>query len=98
MIIIAFASYPPESARDMGTRFVELSPVPEFITREGPYMYADGNEGIKAVSLFKFDRSRAAEALTFVNEQHAVFYGIEGYRYDIRVCAGAEIAMKMSGL
>jgi hypothetical protein len=98
MIIIAFASYPPESARDMGTRFVELSPAPNFINSEGPYMYSDGNDGIKAVSLYKFDRSRAAEALAFVNEQHAVFFGIEGYRYDIRICAGAEIAMKMSGL
>ena len=98
MNIIAIASYPPESARDMGTRFVELSPAPNFINSEGPYMYSDGSAGIKAVSLYKFDRSRAAKVLAFVHEQHATFYGIPGYNYDIRVCAGTEIAMKISGL
>lgn len=98
MVILAFASYPPESAKEMGKRFVKLSPVPDFIKMEGPYMYSNGENGIQAASLFKFDKSKAAEALQFVHDQHAVFFGVPGYQYDIKVCAGAERSLKISGV
>ena len=98
MVIIAFASYPPESAKEIGKRYVKLSPPPDFITMEGPYMYSNGESGMQAASLYKFDKSKAAEALQVAHDQHAVFFGVPGYQYDIKVCAGAERALKVSGV
>lgn len=98
MVIIAFATYHPESSQEMGKRFVKLSPPPEFIKMEGPYMYPDGNGGVQATTLFKFDKSKAAEALQFTHDQYAAFFGVPGYTYDIKVCAGAERALKVSGV
>ena len=98
MVIIAFATYPPESAREIGKRFMKVSPVPDFITMEGPYLYSNGENGIQAASLYKFDKSKAAEVLQIVNDQHAAFFGVPGYQYDIKVCAGVERGLKMSGV
>jgi hypothetical protein len=99
MVIIAFASYPRERAQDMEKRFIQLSPPPEFIKTEGPYMYPGGNGDIQAATLFKFDKSKMSEALQFANDQHAVFFGVvPGYTYDIKVCASAERARKVSGV
>jgi hypothetical protein len=98
MVIIAFATYPPESAKEMGKRFIKLSPVPDFIKVEGPYMYSNGDDGIQAASLYKFDKSKAAEVLQIVNDQYAAFFGVPGYQYDIKVCAGAERGLKVAGV
>jgi hypothetical protein len=91
MVIIAFANYPLESAQEMENRFIKLSPSPEFIKTEGPYMYHNGNGDIQAATLFKFDKSKMTEALRFANDRHAAFFGIvHGYSYNIKVCAEAE--------
>ena len=98
MVIITFASYPPESEREVGERFIKFSPPPEFIKMEGPYFYPNGNGGVQAATLLKFDKAKAAEALQFATDQHAVYFGVTGYTYDIKVCAGAERALKVSGV
>jgi hypothetical protein len=36
MIIISLASYPTESAREIGKRFLELPPLADYITMKGP--------------------------------------------------------------
>ena len=37
MVVLSFVSYPPESGEEIGKRFLELSPMPDYITMEGPY-------------------------------------------------------------
>ena len=97
MVIIAFASYPRERAQEMEKRFIQLSPPPEFIKTEGPYMYSGSNGGVQAATLFKFDKSKMSEALHFANDQHAVFFGVvPGYTYEIKVCAGTERGLTVS--
>ena len=98
MVVISFVSYPPESAKELGKRFLELSPLPDYITMEGPYAYASTGNGMLATTLYKFDKSKAAEALESINSQLVAFYGVPGYTYAVRVCAGAQTALKMMGL
>ena len=38
MVIIGNISFPQESANDVGKRFLELPPVPDFMTLKGPYI------------------------------------------------------------
>ena len=41
MVIIGIASYPPESAKEMGKHFRELSPLPAYMTQKGPYVISE---------------------------------------------------------
>ena len=97
MVIIAFATWPPESAKAISERFVKIPPAPDFIKMEGPYMYSDGEKGLHAATLYKFDRSKAAEALKLVTDQHAVLWGVPGFFYDVKVCTNAQYATELSG-
>ena len=38
MVIISDVSFPQESANAVGKRFLELPPVPDFMTLQGPYI------------------------------------------------------------
>ena len=97
MVIIAFSSWPPESAKAILERYVKVPPAPGFIKMEGPYMYSEGEKGLHAATLYKFDKTKAAEAIKLVNDQHAVFWGVPGFSFDIKVCANAIRATELSG-
>jgi hypothetical protein len=52
VITIGITRRTPESANEMGKRFIEIKPLPDFVQMIGPYMYPDENEGIKAIAIF----------------------------------------------
>jgi len=97
MIIAAFSTWPPQSAKAISERFEKTPPVPDFIKMEGPYMYSDGEKGLHAVTLYKFDKSKASEALTLANDQHAVFWDVPGFLFDIKVCTSFKYATELTG-
>jgi len=41
------ARWTPETGHEMGKRFAKWEPLPDFIEVTGPYMYADGNDGLR---------------------------------------------------
>lgn len=97
MVIIALSSWPTESAKAISERFTGMPAVPDFIKMEGPYMYPNGGEGIQATTLYKFEKAKMPEAVKLANDQHAVFWGVPGFRYDVKVCTGAKYAVELSG-
>jgi hypothetical protein len=97
MIIIANISFPPESANDVGKRFLETAPVPDFMTLKGPYVKGM-KEGIQAYELYELDNSKIAQGLDFVTNRCVAYFGIPNYRYNINVYFEAVEALKMIGL
>jgi len=95
MVIIGMISFPTESSKEMGKRFMEIPP---FLNRKGPYFKSELGEGIKAVSIFEFDPSKMAEAIEFVNNYYANYIGIPGYNYTIGTWLEAIEALKLVGL
>jgi len=98
MVTIGMARWTPESAQEMGKRSAEMQPMPDFIKMIGPYMYADGNEGLKSITIFKYEKSKAGEASEAIANGFMVFYGVPGYRYSIQLASGSAAVMKMMGL
>jgi hypothetical protein len=98
MVSISIVSYPPESASELGKRFLGLPPIPEFITVVGPYATSEIQEGIQAFTIYKYDKSRAAEALEAITNVHLAFYGIPGYTFSIKLASSAATSLKMLGL
>ncbi len=98
MVTVGMVSYPPESAKELGKRFSELSPMPDFISVNGPYMFSEIKDGLTAITIYKYDRSKAAEANDAIAHAHLVFYGIPGYTYSLKLASGSATSMKMLGL
>jgi len=98
MVTIGIARWTPESGAEMGKRSAEMKPMPDFIEMIGPYMYADGNEGLKSITIFKYDKAKAGEASEAIANGFLVFYGVPGYRYSLNLASGSAAVMKMMGM
>lgn len=97
MVIITNMSFPPESARDVGERFLEAAPVPHFMTLKGPYIKGR-KDGIQAYELFELDKSKIAEGVQYATDRCVTYFGIPNYSYEINVFFEAAEALKMIGL
>ena len=95
MVIIGTISFPTESSKEMGKRFME---VPAFINKRGPYFNSELGVGIKCISIFEFEPSNMAEAIVFVNDYYATYIGVPGYSYTIGTWLEAFEALKLVGL
>ena len=98
MITLSTVSYPPESAKEIGRRFLKMSPTPDYIDVVGPYTVATVEDGIRAVTIYRYERARAGEANEAIANLHMAFYGVPGYTYSLQLAAGARMSMKMMGL
>jgi len=98
MVIIGMLSYPPESANEVGKRFLNQKPLPSYITMKGPYINGRIGEGVQSLILYECERSKLPDAVEFMGNRLATYFGVPGYTYSIRVWYEATEALKMIGL
>jgi hypothetical protein len=98
MITIGISKWPTESGHEMGKRSLQMKPLPDFVQMIGPYMYPDENEGITAITIFKYEKSKAGEASEAIANAYMVFFGVTGFRYSTKLASGSSATMKMMGL
>lgn len=98
MVTVGISKWPTESGHEVGKRSLEMKPFPDFVQVIGPYMYPDENEGITAITIFKYDKSKAGEASEAIANVYMVFFGVPGFRYSTKLASGAAATMKMMGL
>jgi len=98
MVIISNVTYPPESAKEIATRFLEAPQPPDFMTRNGPFVSANTVHGIFIVTLYELDNSNLAEGLDFLGNNVALFFGVPGFKYEVKPYYNVEEALKMLGM
>jgi hypothetical protein len=98
MVIISLTSYPPESAKEMGKRFMELPPLADYINMKGPYINNDLREGIKGITIYEFDESKYPETVKNLGERMATFFGVPGFTYSLQHWMEVQDALKLIGL
>ena len=98
MVTITRISFPTESSKEMGKRFMDIPPLPTYITRKGPYIHGELGVGIQLISLWEYDPSKMAEATIFLGNYYAHFFGVPGYTYNIGTWYEVQEAFKMIGL
>jgi hypothetical protein len=91
-------SYPPESSTEMTKRFSQVPSIPDFVQVVGPYTFPELEGGIQAISIYKYDKAKAAEANEAIANAHMAFYGVPGYRYSLKLAASFATSAKMMGL
>ena len=63
MVIITNISYPPESAKEIASRFLEAPQIPNYMQRKGPYINSSLTDGITTISVYELDKTYLAEGL-----------------------------------
>lgn len=98
MVIVSKISYPPESAQDMAKRFLEAPQMPDFLTRKGPYINSTMEKGIGTLSIYELDKSKLAEGYEFIGNYMTIFFGVPGFKYEVKASFEIEEALKMIGM
>jgi hypothetical protein len=98
MVIITNLSYPPESAQEMAKRFLAAPQVPEFMARKGPYVNSTISGGVFIVALYEFDNTKLAEAMNFLGNYYATYFGVPGFKYEFKPYFEVGEALKMIGM
>ena len=98
MVIIGILSYPPESSKEMGKRFLEQPPGPAYITIKGPYFSSQLGEGIKSIVIYEYDQSKFSEVNQFLIARYAKYYGVPGFTYSIHPWLEVKEALKSIGM
>ena len=68
-------SVPLENIKEYARRVVELPPLPEYITKRGPYIH----DVVKIMIVYEFDRSKIAEAWEIISQHLEAFVSIPGF-------------------
>ena len=98
MVIVINISYPTESVQDMAKRFLEAPQIPDYITRQGPYITADINSGINSLSVWEVENAKLAEGLQAAGDFMTTFFGVSGFKYQVKPYFAVEEALKMIGM
>jgi hypothetical protein len=85
MVIIGDISFPPDATEKVGKNFLALAPVPDYMTLKGPYIRDVKENGIQAVEIYEFDKSKMTEGIAFVTHRHTPSFDTPKYQYKIRV-------------
>jgi hypothetical protein len=97
MVIINALRFPQESAKEVGKRFLEIAPVPDYMSIKGPYIKGT-EQGIRAFEIFDLDETKLALGLDYVTQRCVTYFGIPGFTYEINVYFEAQESLKLIGL
>ena len=79
MIVRCTFSVPLERIRDYARQLSELSSLPEYITKRGPYIKEAAGAGSKIIIVYDFEKSRIVEVWETISKQLNRFRGIPGF-------------------
>jgi len=98
MVMIGISMYPPGSAKEVGRRFAQLPPLPQYMTLKGPYFHSEVGLGIKSISLYEFDASKIQEAGEVIRSRIAKIMDVPGYTVAVDIWTEVKDALKMVGI
>ncbi len=97
MIIVGTIKFTPETATDIGKRFMELAPVPDHMKLIGPFIRSKA-DGIHGMEIFEVEESKLSLAVDYVSNRYITYYGIPGFKAYTEIYYSAQEALKMVGL
>ncbi len=84
MVIISDVTYPPESTREIAKRYLKAPVLPSFLTKKGPYIAPSVKDGMHSITYYEVENNRLAEGLQAIGESLAIYFGVPGYKYEIK--------------
>ena len=95
MVVISESLYSSESSEEIVKRISEITPLPKFLSINGPYARFISKIRVKSIIIYEFDESKFSEALEYIAKRLASCDGISGYTYNTKIWYEEK---KLSGL
>jgi hypothetical protein len=74
-----------EDIRDYTRQVMDLPPLPEYITKRGPYIKEKGGAGNQIITIYEFDKSKLSEAWENISKQVDAVRGVSGFTLSAHV-------------
>ena len=74
MVIIGSNSFPPENSNEVGKRFLEFPPLPDYMTMKGPYVHGMMEGELQEVEFLELDKAKLAEGIEYVTNSYATYF------------------------
>jgi hypothetical protein len=68
------------------------------MTIKGPYFSGEVGAGVKAIIIYEFDQTKTKEAMEYVGNRLAKYFGVPGFTYSANIWLEVKEALKMTGL
>ena len=94
MVIVTKMAYPTESVREIAKRFLEAPQIPSYLLRRGPYISTNTIDGVSVLAIYELDRSKLADGFEYVMNSTAKYFGVPGFKHEIKVYAEAREALQ----
>ena len=98
MVIVTNITFPTESAKQVGECFLKVPPLPDYMTRKGPYISSNNIDGVKSLSIYELDNARLADGMIVLGEYMTGFFDVPGFAYEVKAYTEIEEGLKMVGL
>jgi hypothetical protein len=98
MVIISNVTYPPESTKEIAKRYLKAPVLPDYLNKKGPYVSSSRKEGMNSITYYELDNARLAEGLKAIGESLAIYFGVPGYKYDLKPYFELEEGLEILGL
>jgi hypothetical protein len=85
MLLLGISKYPMQSAKEMTTRMMEMSRLPDYIKSKGNYIY-DGENGSRGLVIYEFESVKAEKAIQEIADAYWNFYDVPGLVLSIILC------------
>ncbi len=84
MVIISNVTYPPESTKEIAIRYLKAPVLPDYLTKRGPYVSASKTAGMNSITFYELDDIMLAQGLKAIAESLAIYFGVPGYKYNLK--------------
>ncbi len=95
MVIITESLYHAKSSEEIIKRISEMTPLPEFLSINGPYAKFISKSLIKSIAIYEFHESKLLEASEYIAKRLSSCDGVPGYTYHTKIW---EDEKRLSGL
>ncbi len=79
MVINCSLSTFQESVMHYARQFIDLPPLPAYITKNGPYVENEGGGKRQIIICYEFDKSKFVEAMENICKQLGAFHDVPGF-------------------
>lgn len=98
MVIISNVIYPPESTKEIAKRYLKAPTLPDFLIKRGPYVSSSMTDGMNSITFYELDDARFAEGIKAIQDSLSIYFGVPGYKYDLKPYFELEEGLEILGL
>ena len=96
MLILGFNKFPPQSAKEVAKRIMEMPRLPDYINGRGNYSYNTEEGFVGGLVIYEFDSAKADEALEKIREAYWLLCDVPGFTFQLIPCTKSrETAQKL---